>query len=693
MEPNPFLSALKIGFIAILAFVVALTFWQKTHMQEGMARLEAQQAALTDKLGEVGRKVDDVKAKAEKLEGSAETMAQMMASGARVGPADGAARPVTTRPKRDAWGWKENAAIDADLDPSKPIGTPGRYKNFLSLDPDPVISPASKGHEEGTLAQIFGPQAKTFNPILSTSAAVQEYLETNVLLGAAEEHWQNPYNYGPGLCWRVEVSPDHKEYTLFFRRDVIWHPVAADLSKYPHLKGTHPFTAHDYKFSLDTIQNPQVQAAPLRAYFEDCAGVEVLDDHTAVVRWKNTVFHSIWWTVQWQHLVPRFLYAYDDRGQPFPPETFGQQFNEHYYNLIGMVGCGPYRMLPYDGGEWIELERFEDWFGIREGLRFPIKKIRCLVYQDTETPFLKFRAEELAILGLQSAQWKKYVRDETDPKSPFKDGRIVNYEALRPTYFYFAWKNTHPLFRDKNVRLAMSLACNAKEIHEKIWLGRLVEMRGPIFLGAPAFDPSIQPVPFDLKEAARLLDEAGWTLDSETGVRTKVVDGQKMRFEFDFIWNAPSPDADATIKQYRNDLRTIGVILNPVPLEWSLYLQRLHDREFAAAFAGWGTNAWDQDFEQVWHGKQVQKPKSSNYIEFSNPEVDRLSDELRSEMDIQKRTEKARRVGRVILENHPVTFLGWARAKGSHWAWLKNPLGHTYKTRPFIRTFPMWVER
>jgi hypothetical protein len=62
-------------------------------------------------------------------------------------------------------------------------------------------------------------------------------------------------------------------------------------------------------------------------------------------------------------------------------------------------------------------------------------------------------------------------------------------------------------------------------------------------------------------------------------------------------------------------------------------------------------------------------------------------------MDVAKRTEKARRVGRVIAESHPVTFLGWVRTKGAHWAWLKNPLGHAYKTRPFIRSFPMWVER
>jgi peptide/nickel transport system substrate-binding protein len=697
MEPNPFLTMLRIAFTAILAFLVFLSFWQRTHLEDQVAGMTREQSALTDRISDLARKVDDVKSKADRLEGAAETMAQMMASGVRVGPGPTNGGGPATRPapprRQDAWGWKENAAIDADLDPSRPVGTPGRYKNFLTLDPDPVIPPQAKGHEDGRMALIFGPQSKTFNPILSTSASLQETLITHCMSSPADEHWRDPYKYGPNLAWRVEVSPDHREYTLFFRRDAVWHPPTVDLGAHPHLRGTHGVTAHDYKFSIDAIMNTQVEAAPLRAYYSDCAGVTVVDDYTAVIRWNKTVFHSIWWSIASRYLLPKFLYAYDERGEPFPEETFGQQFNQHFYNRVGTVGSGPYRMLPYDAGEWLEMERFEDWFGVREGTRFPIKQTRLLVYQDPETPFLKLRAGEISMVGLQAAQWKKWVRDETDPTSPFKDGRIVSYEALRPQYRYIAWKNTHPLFRDKNVRRALTLACNRQQIFEQIWAGILVPMGGPIYPDAPAADPNLVPHPFDLKEAARLLDEAGWKLDPATGLRTKTVDGQRKTFEFELVWNAPAPEADATIKQYRNDLRTIGVALTPVPLEWSLYLQKLHDREYEAALAGWATNSWDQDFEQVWHSKQIQAPKSSNYIEFSNAEVDRLSDELREEMDVEKRKEKARRVGRVIYEEHPVTFLGWVRVKGAHWAWLKNATEHPYKTRPFIRTFPMWVDR
>jgi ABC-type transport system substrate-binding protein len=694
MQPNPFLTALKTAAFAILCFLVWMAFWQRTNLEEKVERLAASTSALTDQVGEMSRKVDDLQSKADRVQGAADAMAQMVASGVRVAPAgaDGGSKTSIPTP-RGEWGWALNEGLDAAPDPSKPAGTPGRYKNFLRAESDPgLIPPESKGHEDGVIGMVLGSQQKTFNPLINTAARVQESIEGVVCDAPASRHWAEPDLYAPAMCWRVEISPDYREYTLFFRRDMSWQPLAVDVSKYPHLRGPQKVTARDFKFTVETILNPQTEVAPIRAYFDECEGVTLVDDWTVVVRWKKTLYHSIRYTLG-ASVVPEFLYAFDETGVRFPPETFGQQFNDHFYNRIGMPGCGPYRMLPYDGGEWVTLERFEDWYGIREGRRFPVKTQRLLVYNDPETPFLKLKAGEISILGLTPSQYKRYVLDETDPTSPFKDGRLVNYRGLRPTFYFFSWKNTHPLFRDKNVRKALSLAFNRDEMIEKIFLKQMVAMASVIYPGSPSADPELKPVPYDPKEAARLLDEAGWKVNPETGIREKTIDGNLKKFEFKMIWNAPQAEYEAMINQYRNDLRALGIVLDPVPLEWSLYLEKLHDREFESAVAGWGTDSWDQDFEQVYHSRQIDVPKSSNTVEYSNPEVDRLSDDLRTEMDLGKRREKARRIGRLIYEDQPVTLIGWVDVYGAHWNWLHNAVEHAYKVRPFIRSFPMWVSR
>lgn len=688
MNNSPFLVALKIAGTGILAFLVFVSFWQRTHLEDQVAGMARENSALIDRVGDLGRKVDDLKHTADKLEGKADALVQVIAAGG-MRPSEGVAPPPSRR--RVEWGWEANEALDAAPNPALPVGTPGRYRNFVSKDPDDLVPPEGKSQTEGVLGGVYGPQEKSFNPILSTSAAMQEEIELYVGDSPASEHWADPYKFAPALCWRIEVSPDFSEYTLFFRRDAIWHPLALDLSKYPHLRGRHQVTASDYKFAIDTIMNTQVDAAALRSYFKECEGVELIDAWTAVVRWKPNVYHSIAFTVG-RSVLPEFLYAKDSDGTPFPPETFGQQFNAHFYNRIGTPGCGPYRMLAYDGGEWITLERFEDWYGVREGVRYPIRTKKLLVYNDPETPFLKLQAGEIGILGLTASQWKKHVMD-AGPNTPFHDGRFKTYKGLRPAYYYIGFKNSLPMFRDKEVRRALALACDVKQIAEKIYLGRLVPMSSPIFPGSPSADPDLAPLGFDLAEAARILTERGWVLNPSTGIREATIEGKRTEMKFKLVWRSPSDEVAALINLYRNDLRSIGVVMDPVPLEWSLYLEKLHDRDFEASFGGWGTNAWDQDFEQLWHSKQIQEPKSSNYVEYSNPEVDALSDSLRTEMDVEKRKAKARRIGRLIFADQPVVFLGWANTYGAHASWLKNALERQFKTRPFLRTLPMWIDR
>src|SRR6185503_14224994 len=108
-------------------------------------------------------------------------------------------------------------------------------------------------------------------------------------------------------------------------------------------------TAKDFKFTIDMINNPQSDCAPLRSYYSDVESMTLIDDYTLVMRWKKSVFHSISYTLT-RAVIPEFLYAYGEDGKRFPDETLGQQFNEHFYNTVGVCGCGPYRMTSYEKG-------------------------------------------------------------------------------------------------------------------------------------------------------------------------------------------------------------------------------------------------------------------------------------------------------------------------------------------------------
>ncbi|MBO5899513.1 MAG: peptide-binding protein, partial [Lentisphaeria bacterium] len=61
---------------------------------------------------------------------------------------------------------------------------------------------------------------------------------------------------------------------------------------------------------------------------------------------------------------------------------------------------------------------------------------------------------------------------------------------------------------------------------------------------------------------------------------------------------------------------------------------------------------------QVWHSSQIAQG-GSNHISYSNAELDRLIEEMRSEFDSAKRRELAHKIGEIIHRDQPYTFLVW----------------------------------
>jgi len=677
MQSNPVLTLLKILAFAVLAFVVGMSSCQQTDTQDKIELLRDDVSTLTRKLEDMSRKIE-----------AGGFGSHPPGNGTVPG-----SRSTAPRPPR-ASDIPDRAVLDGDLDPSRPLGTLGRYRDMLSVDPDPEVpvEAVSAGKMNGEISWHMGPQPKGFNFITENDAGTTNFIQEYVAGSPANRHWANPSEYAPSICWRVEASPDFQEYTLFFRKDAIWHTPVADLRKYPHLDGRHMVTAKDYKFTLDIILNPQTDCASLRGYYSDVTEVKLIDDHTVVVRWGKPLFHSVSFTLG-AVVMPEFLFAFGEDGKRFPEASIGQSFNDHWYNSLGFCGCGPYRFVSHEAGQRIVLERFEDWWGIKEGIRYPLRTHSALIFPDPVTSFLKIKSGDINVGGLTSAQWKEAILDNKDPKSPFNDGSIEHWIGSSPNYFYFGWKNRHTLFRDKVVRKALTLACNREQICRDIFLDRYKPMAAPVFPDSADADPALKPLPFDLAEARRLLDSAGWLLDPGTGLRTKTVDGAKKTFEFTLLYPGPNADFEAATNQYKNDLLSIGIRMEPRSIEWAAYLKKLQDRDFDACALSWATSGWEHDFDQIWHSRQIQETGSSNHVEYSNPEVDRLSDALRGELDRTKRTQMIRRIGAILYEDQPYCFFGWQNVFNVNRSYMKNVKEHQYKMRPFRRAYPIWDAR
>ncbi|MEN8164135.1 MAG: hypothetical protein ABFS37_08395, partial [Acidobacteriota bacterium] len=103
------------------------------------------------------------------------------------------------------------------------------------------------------------------------------------------------------------------------------------------------------------------------------------------------------------------------------------------------------------------------------------------------------------------------------------------------------------------------------------------------------------------------------------------------------------------------DLQAIGVDATPRTVEWGTFLSRLRDGDFDGAVNRW-VEPTQIDLEDVWH-TTPEGIESSNYGRYSNPEVDRLIQEVTDVRDLDLQKELYGKIQHLIVADQPYTFL------------------------------------
>jgi ABC-type transport system substrate-binding protein len=567
--------------------------------------------------------------------------------------------------------------------------------NFLKQED--VTWPAPGASLDGSVLRGWATgDPKGFNPLLENSAYNTEYVELYAALSPAGRNvWTNPDTWYGDHAYRVEITDDNRRFTMYLKPGYAWHRPASvnvEEARYAWLKKPQPVTAHDYVFTLDMILNPQVESGPARNYYQELESWKALDDHTLELFWKKKQFTNLAQSLGLSP-IPKFLYSADQDGKPFPKETLGLRFNQHWYNNKAYVGAGPYRMDGYEPGSKITLTRNDQFPGAKPA----IKSFVYPVYTDPTQTLLKLKAHEVNVGELMPGQYYEEIqrfeeKGEKPKNSPFFDGKILCEKVPDAAYRYLAWNADRPIFSDKRVRQAMTHAFDRPRILEKVYRGLGTLTTGPFAPDGPYSDPTVQPRPFDLAAAKKLLAEAGWSDSDGDGLLDKVLrPGEpKKPFEFTFVVPATAKEPLVLANILRDDLLKIGIKMNIESAEWSLFLKRMDEKNFDGYVAAW-TTGWDPDLFQIWHSTQADVPKGSNRVGFRSKEADRIIEALRNEFDMEKRKALAHEFHRLVAEEQPYSFFFFKNAVICHWNEVKDV--KVSKMYPTINMFPWSVAR
>ncbi len=411
-----------------------------------------------------------------------------------------------------------------------------------------------------------------------------------------------------------------------------------------------PFSARDVVFTRECYANPGVRCDTTRERFAKIRRVEALDAHTVRFTFEEQYFGTLSAFTDF-FVLPAHLYDLRDPRHPrhdprATPEQQAAEVNDNPHNTA-WVGLGPYR-LTYWGAEGVVAERFEGYFDPEHGGYLDTIRWRYLA------------ADALAIPALENGDLDFTLRvsssDYFGPttQSPAFTARFYKGYYYAGGFNYVPWNMRKPWFSDLRVRKALTSAMDMEEYKRTVANGLADLPTGPMFLHGPAYDRTVERLPYDPARAEELLAEAGWYDRDGDGILDK--DGIAFDFEY-LVPSANSAGRDFSQK-LQESLARLGIRMRITSLEWAAFLERLLARDFDAAGLAFTVGVPEDDPGQLWSSAGAPVGvRGSNHCGVADPHVDELIARGQRELDDEKRWAIWRELHRYLYESvHPYLY-------------------------------------
>jgi peptide/nickel transport system substrate-binding protein len=453
--------------------------------------------------------------------------------------------------------------------------------------------------------------------ILSNSQPTNEML-FRVFLHLIEEQadfQEHPPTFAPQLAKSWEWSPDHKTLTFHLRDDVVWTdgvPVTAEDVRWTWQAQTNPDVAWELADSKQWITDVEVaDPQTVRFHFSRVYAKQLLDANEGVIVPKHA----------WEKL-------------PFARwRQSGDWFRQH------RVSNGPFAIASWVPQQQIVLQRNDRYY--EQGLPY---LDRVVLRQIPD------QASGLAQLLNGELDFMPQIAPADVPQVK-ANPRLALIPYWFNLYVFVGWNNERPLFKDPEVRRALTLAIDRQTIVETLLgpYGRVAS--SPILTSVWAHDRSLQPWPYDSSQARRILAAKGWKDTDGDGILDK--DGQ--RFAFELLSNAGNqPRADAMV-MIQDQLKKIGVRVTPRQVEFNSLIDQTTSGSFDAAILGYSMDT-SLDLRSTFHSEAMDE-KGNNSVRYHNPEVDRLIERAASQPDMPSQKPYLDRIQQILHREQPMTFL------------------------------------
>lgn len=491
------------------------------------------------------------------------------------------------------------AGCGSGQESSGPDDTPAGVRlngiDYYQNAPD-FTAPPQRG---GKVVSMYNGEPPHLDPTQTTSITTQAAITPvyNRLVRSAyfnEVDDFDPWTFYPtgDLAESWEITPDGLEYIFKLRPGVKWQNL-------PPVNG-RAFTAEDVVFSLSRFQSGGVLASA----FSALDSISAPDPQTVRIRLKRP--------------TPDFLVSPLSRNQcVILPRELADADGDFKKRAIG---TGPFILSQYEKGVKVAFKRNPDyWRKDSAGQQLPYLDEYEFLTGDLnaqQTGFLSGQVD-LTYHGLLG-------QDEVDGILRTRPDAIVYHWLEDVNTYDMAMQLKNPPFNDPRVRRAISMAVNWDAVNEIVLRGQgdntLMFMPWSFVLDEKPSREDLGPwLQYNPTEAKQLLQGAGYG------------DGLKISFEY-------YPYQSYFTRKYeliQQQLREVGIDLELKQLEYTTYSEKWTKRNYTSMIQGFISNSVIS--MDGWTYDALHSASPANLWNASDPEMDRLVERQRSELDPEAR--------------------------------------------------------
>jgi len=444
------------------------------------------------------------------------------------------------------------------------------------------------------------------NDILTLDPHSQNHATTNAILMHSYEgltRYNPTFEVEPALAtsWRF-INPTSVRFEL--RRGVKFHDGSS-------------FTADDVIFNLTRIKQPQ---GTMSIYVTGVKEIKKIDDYTIDMTLDAPNPMLLRNLIDFRMMSK----TWSEKNGTINVQDYKNK--EENFASRNVNGTGAYRITGWQPDQKVTMTINKNWWGKHSG---NVTEVIYTPIKSDPTRVAALLSGELDLLTDLPTQDVARIRG--DSKLKVMDGNEVRtiYLALdlhSPELKYSDVKGKNP-FKDKRVREALSIAIDRELIKRNTMRGLSLPAGIMVAPGVNGNTPELDvAVKADPERAKKLLADAGYPNGFEIQLNcpnNRYVNDEEICQNITVMW------------------ARIGVKTKLAAESMATFIQKVQNFDTSAYLLGWGVATMDAQYtlQSLVRTKTTGADGNFNFGRISDPEVDKLVDAMKSEIDVKKRDE------------------------------------------------------